>query len=111
MFEIEVYIPNPSGELKDGMVAALEVPKDMLSYAHAVLPLSAVVRSPTNTEQYAIYIVEEKQGKQIARIRAVQLGEIFGNNISVSSGVKLGEKVVVSGTAMINDGDVVRAVP
>jgi RND family efflux transporter MFP subunit len=111
VFEIEITIANPTGELKDGMVASLEVPKEMLAYVHAVLPLSAIVRAPGNPDQYAVYVIEDKEGKQIAHSRPVQLGDVIGNTISVTGGVKVGEQVVVSGTAMIKDGDIVRAVP
>ena len=93
------------------MVASLEVPKEMLAYVHAVLPLSAIVRAPGNPDQYAVYVIEDKEGKQIAHSRPVQLGDVIGNTISVTGGVKVGEQVVVSGTAMIKDGDIVRAVP
>jgi hypothetical protein len=41
----------------------------------------------------------------------VTLGQTFGNQIEVTSGLRKGEHVVIAGASALNDGDVVRVIP
>jgi multidrug efflux pump subunit AcrA (membrane-fusion protein) len=55
--------------------------------------------------QYFVYVAEQgPQGGLIARQRPVQLGEVEGNNYVVKSGLKAGDKLIVSGIQKIADG-------
>ena len=57
-------------------------------------------------------MVEEKDGKQIARLRDnIELGEVYGNMITVTKGVKVGEPVIVTGATLVADGQPVRIIP
>jgi len=57
-------------------------------------------------------VVEEKDGKKIARYRDnVELGEVYGNMIAVTKGVKVGEPVIVTGATLVIDGQPVRVIP
>jgi multidrug efflux system membrane fusion protein len=56
-------------------------------------------------------LVEEQAGKTVARVRPVTLGETYGNLIGVSRGVKVGDRVVVTGATLVGDGEPVRVVP
>ena len=106
VFDVEVTVPNPDGALKVGMVAVVHV-GDTGSTAPApvlVVPLSAIVRAKGG-DGYAVYVVEHKDGKSIARLRNVTLGTMIGNQIAVDQGVQAGEQVVVSGATIITDGD------
>jgi multidrug efflux system membrane fusion protein len=62
-------------------------------------------------ESYAVNVVTEQSGQQIARQRPIKLGEAFGNMIAVTEGLKLGERVIVSGAAMVVDGEQVKIIP
>jgi len=110
LFEVEVSIANPDRLLKVGMIASLtlsSVPK----HVDAVVPLSAIVRSKDNADQYAVFVVEEKNGKQFARLRAVVLGDAYGNAVAVTSGLKAGDRVVTSGTTRIVDDEAIQIIP
>jgi multidrug efflux system membrane fusion protein len=112
VFDVEITIPNPEQELKVGMIAAVAVATGQAPTTTTVVPLNAVVRSKTNPEGYALFVVEEKDGKKIARLRDnVELGEVFGNKITVTKGVKVGEPVIVTGATLVTDGQRVRIVP
>jgi multidrug efflux pump subunit AcrA (membrane-fusion protein) len=52
-----------------------------------------------------LFAVENVNGKQVARLRTVSLGDSFGNSIAIKSGVKPGEIVVISGVTLLADGD------
>ncbi len=44
VFQVEVTVPNAKGELKDGMIAALDIAGAVLGTTPAAIPLGAVVR-------------------------------------------------------------------
>ena len=115
VFEVEVTIPNPGERLKPGMIAALQVGEEAKALAsREALPavrLSAIVRPPGETEGYAVFVVGEEGGRPVARVRKVALGEALGNSIAVVSGLKVGERVIVTGATLLTDGEPVRIVP
>jgi RND family efflux transporter MFP subunit len=71
------------------------------------VPLVAVTRI---NAQHFVYVVEAGEGGQtVARQRAVQLGQIIGNDYMLLGGLKEGDKLVVSGVQKIGDGAPVHA--
>ncbi|MEP6592119.1 MAG: hypothetical protein ABJC51_00410, partial [Acidobacteriota bacterium] len=71
---------------------------------------AAIVRSKDTPDGYAVYVVEERAGAAVARRRNVVLGEMLGNQIAVTGGVRAGERVIISGGSIVNDGEAVRIV-
>jgi multidrug efflux system membrane fusion protein len=110
VFEVAVLIPNPQEQLRPGMIASLEVPAGKAGAPLTVVPLSAIVRSREAPDRYALSVVEEQDGRQIARLRTVTLGEALGNLIVVTDGVTAGERVVISGASLVTSGEEVRIV-
>jgi multidrug efflux system membrane fusion protein len=109
---VEITIPNPDQDLKVGMIAAVAVATGQAPTTATVVPLNAVVRSKTNPEGYALFVVEGQKGHRIARLRDnIELGEVFGNKITVTRGVKVGEPVIVTGATLVADGQRVRIIP
>jgi multidrug efflux system membrane fusion protein len=111
VFDIEITIPNPRNQLKPGMIASLMVPGEEPSKPVAVVSLAAIVGPKDASTGYSIYVVEEQNGKQIAYLRRVMLGEVYGNLIAVTEGVKIGERVIVTGATLVTDGEEVRVIP
>lgn len=109
VFEVEVTLDNPRGEIKPGMVASLKLSEGAEAPAISVLPLSAVVRSPSGPDRFSVFVVDEKAG--VARRRDVELGEYLGNFIPVRGGLAEGEKVVVMGAALLADNERVQVIP
>jgi len=112
VFDIEVTIPNRDGELRPGMIGAVELlPEPSAAagrFTSPAVPLAAVVHADTRPDQYSLFIVA---GDSVARLRAVKLGAIEGNLVSVTSGLESGERVVVMGATLLKDGDSVRVIP
>ncbi len=112
VFDVEVSIPNADGALKVGMIASvqLDVPASAtdLQADTIAVPLTAIVRSKTNADGYAVYVLEGNGTTAVARLRDVTLGEMVGNQVGVITGIKPGEKVIVSGGTIVNDGEQVR---
>jgi multidrug efflux system membrane fusion protein len=112
VFDVEITIPNPEQDLKVGMIAAVAVATGPAPAALTVVPLTAIVRSRTNPEGYALFVVETQAGKQVARVRDnIELGEVYGNMIAVTRGVKVGEAVIITGATLVADGQAVRVIP
>ena len=65
------------------------------------IPVIAVSRI---SGQFFAFIAEDDNGKMVARQRPLEFGEIIGNNYSVQSGLKPGEKIVVAGGQNLVDG-------
>ena len=70
-----------------------------------------MVRGKASPTAYAVYVVADEGGKQVARLRAVELGAVYGNRVAALSGVTAGDRVIVSGNTVVKDGDVVRVLP
>lgn len=111
VFEVEITVPNPRNRLKIGMIAALQVPTSAPAEAVPVVPLNAIVRSSGSSGEYAVYMVADRDGKSVAEMRDVKLGEVYGNNVAVTAGLKTGERVVVMGAQTVHDGELVRVIP
>lgn len=110
-FEIEVTIPNPDGLLKPGMIASLNANEGAVAMTQLpVVPLTAITHAPQNPDAYAVMVMEEREGKHIARLRPVTLGDSVGNAIVVKSGLQAGELVVTTGASQIADGEQVLVV-
>jgi RND family efflux transporter MFP subunit len=113
VFDVEVSIPNPAGALKSGMIAAVETPHSTAPAptGDAAVPLTAVLKSPADPDGYAVFVLAGDGDNAVAKVRPVKLGEVVGNRILVTSGLAAGERVVVTGTTIVSDGDRVRVIP
>jgi multidrug efflux system membrane fusion protein len=111
VFEVECTIPNPENTLKAGMIAALEARTRDARAAAALVPLSSVVRPKDDPAGYAVFVVEDHEGKAVARERTVKLGELNGNSVAVTEGLRGGEKVIVMGATLVQDQQEVRILP
>ena len=65
------------------------------------IPVVAVSRV---SGQFFAFVAEQKDGKEVARQIPLTLGEISGNDYRVTSGLKPGDDVVVSGGQNLADG-------
>jgi RND family efflux transporter MFP subunit len=113
VFNVEVTIPNPKGQLKAGMIASVEVaPRTAPDIAAGVatVSVSAVVKS-AQAGAFAVFVADGQGEELTVRARDVRLGHIAGNRVAVESGVGVGDRVVVSGASLLVDGDRVRVIP
>ena len=111
VFDIEITIPNPDNLLKAGMVVSIEVDAGPVPVDVLVVPVNAVIQSKETPGTYALFVVENQNGKQVARLRNVKLGDAYGNTVAVTEGLKKGEQVITTGVTMVLDGDLVQIVP
>jgi multidrug efflux pump subunit AcrA (membrane-fusion protein) len=75
-----------------------------------VVPLEAVIRDPGRANGFAVMIAEPGGDPRTARLRAVELGDIYGNMIAAKGGLNTGESVITTGVGLIKSGDKVRVI-
>jgi RND family efflux transporter MFP subunit len=66
-----------------------------------VVPVLAVSRIGG---QFFAFVAEDQNGKTVARQKPLRVGEMVGNDYAVLEGIKVGDKVIVSGTQFLVDG-------
>lgn len=111
VFEVETTIPNPTGQLKTGMVASVRLGEAGSAKPEVLLPLSAIVRSPSKKDGFAVFVAQVAEGKTTVTMREVELGEVYANFVPATAGVKPGEKVVIMGTGLLSEGQEIRIIP
>jgi multidrug efflux system membrane fusion protein len=111
VFSVEVTINNPKNELKSGMIASLALDGANLPRAVMAVPLSAVIRDPRRASAFAVMTAEGDGEIEFARLRTVELGDVYGNMIGVNGGLQSGERVITTGVTLIKTGDQVRVIP
>ena len=111
VYSVEVRIDNPQNLLKAGMIASITIGTPSPTGGVMVVPISAVVRSPTNVNGFGVFVTEGSGDMVKVQRQDVTLGNTYGNMIAVESGLTMGQRVVTSGTNMIKSGDEVKIIP
>lgn len=111
VYSVEVRIDNPKNMLKAGMIASIAIGAGQMIGKVNVVPLTAVVRSPDNPNGFAVYLADGSSDTVTVHTRDVTLGDTYGNNIAVLTGLEPGQHVVTSGTNMIKNGQQVKIIP
>jgi multidrug efflux system membrane fusion protein len=116
VFNVEVTIPNHDGRLRPGMIGTVAVQPIHTAMADATrgrptVPLTAIVKAKTGSNDYAAFTVERNGEVEVARMRRVSLGDVVGNAVIVEKGLRLGERVIVTGASLVVDGEPVRVIP
>ena len=75
------------------------------THSGVTVPVVAVSRI---SGQFFAFVAEQQDGKTVARQRPLQLGGISGNDYTVLSGLKAGDKVVTSGGQNLTEGAAIR---
>lgn len=110
VFGVQLTVPNPGQQLKPGMVASISYSPRSSVLQMPAIPLSAVIESK-ETNQFAVFVVEDTGGKLIVHRRSIRLGDMHGNRVEVASGLRAGERVVAGGGSLLVEGQEVSATP
>jgi len=111
VYSVEVRIDNPKNLLKAGMIASITIGAGQSIGKVTVVPLTAVVRSPSNPNGFAVYLTEGTGDTVRVHTQDVTSGDTYGNMIAALGGVNPKDRVVTTGTNMIKNGDQVRIIP
>jgi RND family efflux transporter MFP subunit len=108
LYRVEVAIPNAAQRLKAGMMGKVAVPGTQPAALHPAVPATALVRTASDPNAAAVFVVENEMGKSLARIRTIRLGQFVGSRMIVLAGLKAGERVVTGGKQNLVDGAAIR---
>jgi len=98
-FEVEALI-NSSEKLHPNMVAKLKINDYSSAKPCVVLPIKFIQKSSTGN-----YVLLAENGKAVKR--AITLGKEYSGMAEVTSGLKDGEQLIVSGYDLVIDGDAI----
>jgi len=100
---VQGVLENPDALLRPGQFvrASVVLPSEE---AVVTIPISALI-----SEAYgaSVYVVEESDGKLVARQKFVKLGRQRGDFVAVVKGLEAGERVVSAGAFKLNNNAVV----
>ncbi|MGA2848889.1 MAG: efflux RND transporter periplasmic adaptor subunit [Terracidiphilus sp.] len=111
VFDVEVTFPNPGLRLKPGMIVTIKLANTHPAEGIPVVPMGSIVRSKTNPDGFAVFVVDNEGGKSVSRSRDVTLGSALNNAVIVTGGLHPGEKVITAGATLVSDGETVQIVP
>ena len=114
VYSVEVTIPNPRNRLRAGMIASLVLEdKHDGSGANPLpgIPIGALVRPAGSGQGYAVFVVSGVEARSTAQLRPVEVGQMYGNQIAVTKGLRIGDRVITTGLTMVQDGRAVQVMP
>ena len=92
--------------MKPAMVANVRVERERLDGVISV-PQDVVLRS---ADGYKGFVVEERDGYQVAKARTVVLGPAAGNRVVIEQGLAVGDLLVTLGHQLVDDESRIRIV-
>jgi multidrug efflux system membrane fusion protein len=111
VFSIEVTLENPRDEVKPGMIGFLTLGALRKPAPRLAVPLSAVVRAPSDSKGFAVFRLVSRDGKTYAQAQVIEIGQTLGNSIEVTAGLSAGQRIIGLGGSLVRDGQEVRVLP
>lgn len=102
---VRAIVPNPSGELKPGMLMSVELRKDRRQ--GIVIPEEAVL---AYGDAKFVFVIKDEQGRLRLEKREIVGGLREGGMLEVVSGLEAGDSIVVHGTSKVEAGQEVEVV-
>ncbi|MCP5040336.1 MAG: efflux RND transporter periplasmic adaptor subunit [bacterium] len=102
---VEIEVANPDLALRPAMVVDVAIATGSAEEILTV-PMNAVVRD--GALRTLCFVVEtDEAGKLSAQARRVTLGRLAGDRVSIGSGLRRGDRVIVHGQHFLREGDAV----
>jgi RND family efflux transporter MFP subunit len=108
-FNIEITLPNHDHLLKVGMIASVHI-EQANTETVPVVPMTALITAESGSNNYSVFTIQERDGKQIAQLKSVRIGDAVGKSVVINEGLLSGERIIVNRTNQLTDGTPVRIV-
>jgi RND family efflux transporter MFP subunit len=105
-FIAEAKIPSDPA-LKPNQTAIIRI-LDYSAPNAVVIPVNTV--QSDETSKYVYLLTKLSNGKTVAKKQVVMLGEIYGNNVEIKTGVKAGDQLITEGYQNLYDGQLIGTV-
>lgn len=102
-YQIELWMDDPEGRMRDGLVAKIDLP-DPDETPKLLAPRSALLRRDGHPE---VFVIEQQGAEYVARARRLRTGRSQGEFVEILEGLKEGDPVVYDGHFALEDGGVV----
>ena len=99
-FKATIEVTDETNQLKPGMFGRFNIVYDQHTNV-VLLPRSAIV---DDDRTLAVFVVDEEDGKDIAKRRTIETGFPSGDKIEVTTGLDGSERVVIVGHGATRDG-------
>jgi len=109
VFNVEVTLPNHDRSLKVGMIAAIRI--DQANAENVpVVPLTALMTAESGSNNYSVFTIKERDGKQFAQLKSVRTGQTYGQLVVIDEGLMPGERIIVNRTNQLSNGSPIRVI-
>jgi len=98
----EAKIPSDPS-LKPNQLVTVKI-RDYAASNTIVIPMTTL---QTDEKGKYVYVMVSEKGKQVARKRPVTIGQIYGEEIEIKSGLQSGEQLITQGYQGVYDGQAV----
>lgn len=98
----EAKIPSDAA-IKPNQLARIKI-RDYSASSTIVIPMITI---QSDIDGKYVYVLETVNGKQLARRQPVEVGQIYGEEIEVKSGLKAGDQLISQGFQSVYDGQAV----
>ena len=95
-FLVRVLVDNTDGTIRPGMIARVFFLRRVIPEAIAV-PLTAIL---DKGGERIVFVVEDG----VAKSRTIEIGVLAQDRVQVTKGLKAGDKLIVAGQTMVEDG-------
>lgn len=95
MNKSRILLPNPDGKLQPNMFGNILI--SVPEHDKIVIPTSAILMNDDSTVVYV------ETSPWTLKKREVELGSEDGNSVQILSGLKVGERIAISGGVLVND--------
>ncbi len=102
-YQIELWMDDPEGRMRDGLVAKIDLP-DPDETPKLLAPRSALLRRDGHPE---VFVVARDGDEFVARARRLRTGRSQGEFVEILEGLSEGDQVVYAGHFALEDGAVV----
>jgi membrane fusion protein, multidrug efflux system len=108
-YRVVFVMPAPAGvRILPGMTATVVFDLSVAALADSEISIPAIALFADNGGKPGVWVIDNKT-MQVQR-RAVTSGVLSGSdNIRISSGLKVGDTIAISGVSMLREGQIVRA--
>jgi RND family efflux transporter MFP subunit len=109
VFNVEVTLPNRDRSLKVGMIASIRIERADAQTV-PVVPLTALMTAESGSNNYSVFTIKERDGRQFAQLKSVRIGQTFGKSVVIEEGLTPGDRIIVNRTNQLSDGNPIRVV-